>query len=502
MQEANVPEMIRLAPRTARNVRDEMAFLQSVMQTVIGDERVSADVRDKLTMIKMMAGNVSQLARQFLIITGTQDEILPALDMQDTILQLTPLIERLLSKNNRLQTLLDDGLWLVQGDAKRFVPTCLIPLLANANEAMPGGGTLYIRARNVTKAQSQAQLKSAAFAADYVLVEVTDERSAYRRRLCAGCSNHLRPPKATGLWIRQRKCGTLSGVSMVISFANRKRDMERRSRCFYRRIILHRCIRLRSEVMIGSKSIDTIDADPMLSGSHFFYAGMTIPLLARTPAADPSDAGCDLHLELQIARSIPAKIERLPPISRRPAVPLLRVSLLFVALVSSAVAQTAHYDGPALLPVIKDVANQLQLYLDYVAKSGGRPDFSAPPASDQFNRLFDPDQLAALPPPKASDVTWLMDWTATANGIAKAILYFGIAPPADPVADAAAIKRNMTDYEDQQAAAMSFMVRLQARDMQPCRYSWSSLRPSSARRSEWRATTKPASAAPKPFSAG
>ncbi len=140
--------------------------------------------------------------------------------------------------------------------------------------------------------------------------------------------------------------------------------------------------------------------------------------------------------------------------------------LLLVALVSSAVAQTAHYDGPALLPVIKDVANQLQLYLDYVAKSGGRPDFTTPPLSDQFNRLFDPGQLAALPPPKASDVPWLMDWTATANGIAKAILYYGIAPPADPAANAAAIKRNMTDYEDQQAAAMSFMVRLQARDMQ------------------------------------
>jgi hypothetical protein len=147
-------------------------------------------------------------------------------------------------------------------------------------------------------------------------------------------------------------------------------------------------------------------------------------------------------------------------------VPFLRSLLLVMALVSPTSAQTAHYDGPALLPVIKDVANQLQLYLDYVAKSGGRPDFTAPPASEQFNRLFDPGQLAALPPPKASDVPWLMDWTATANGIAKAILYFGVTPPADAAADAAAIKRNMTDYEDQQAVAMSFMVRIQARDMQ------------------------------------
>lgn len=146
--------------------------------------------------------------------------------------------------------------------------------------------------------------------------------------------------------------------------------------------------------------------------------------------------------------------------------PLLRTLLLLVALASPALAQAPHYDGPQLLPVIKDVANQLQLYLDYVAKSGGRPDFTTPPVSDQFARLFDADRLTALPPPKASDVPWLLEWTATANGIAKAILYFGIAPPADPVTDAAAIKRNMTDYEDQQAAAMSFMVRLQARDMQ------------------------------------
>ena len=62
---------------------------------------------------------------------------------------------------------------LFKGMRKRFVNAD--SACGKCNEAMPGGGTLYIRARNVTKAQSQAQLKSAAFAADYVLVEVTDE---------------------------------------------------------------------------------------------------------------------------------------------------------------------------------------------------------------------------------------------------------------------------------------------------------------------------------------
>jgi hypothetical protein len=35
-------------------------------------------------------------------------------------------------------------------------------------------------------------------------------------------------------------------------------------------------------------------------------------------------------------------------------------------------------DGPSIVAGVKDVANQLQLYLDYVAKTGGRPDFSTP----------------------------------------------------------------------------------------------------------------------------
>ncbi len=157
--------------------------------------------------------------------------------------------------------------------------------------------------------------------------------------------------------------------------------------------------------------------------------------------------------------------------------PFLRALLLLIALALPAFAQAPHYNEAQLLPAVKDLANQLQLYLDNVAKAGSRPDFSRPPVSDQFSRLFDPGQLAALPPPQAGDLPWLLDWTHTANGIAKAILYFGIAPPADPAATAAAIKRNMTDYEDQQAAAISFMIRLDARDAEALSLFMAQLKP-------------------------
>src|SRR5262245_19817797 len=120
-------------------------------------------------------------------------------------------------------------------------------------------------------------------------------------------------------------------------------------------------------------------------------------------------------------------------------------------------------DGTGIVAGVKDAANQLQLYLDYAAKTGGRLDFSKPPVSDLFARIFDLRELAAVPPPKASDLPWLLDWTITADGTFKSILYFGIAPPADLIADQAAIKRNATDYEDQEAVALSFIIRISAR---------------------------------------
>jgi two-component system cell cycle sensor histidine kinase/response regulator CckA len=174
MQEANVHELVRLAPRMAHNVRDEIAFLQSAMQTVIGDESISSDVRDKISTIKMMAGNIAQLAWQLLIISGTQDALRTVIDVRDTVLGITSLIERLLGDNTRLQTSFDEDLWPIQGDAEQ-IEQILLPLVVNAREAMPRGGTLRIRAHNVTKAECKAELKNADLATDYVVVELADE---------------------------------------------------------------------------------------------------------------------------------------------------------------------------------------------------------------------------------------------------------------------------------------------------------------------------------------
>jgi hypothetical protein len=143
-----------------------------------------------------------------------------------------------------------------------------------------------------------------------------------------------------------------------------------------------------------------------------------------------------------------------------PAMPLVRALLLLIALLSPAMAES----GPDTTARAGAAASQLQTYLDGVLKGGGRPDFSKPPVSDLLNQVFDLKQLEALPPAQGGDLQWLMDWANTANGAYKSIMFFGIAPPVTLQKDGPAIQRNITDYEDQEAAGGNFMLRIVPRE--------------------------------------
>ena len=138
--------------------------------------------------------------------------------------------------------------------------------------------------------------------------------------------------------------------------------------------------------------------------------------------------------------------------------PLLRSLLLLIALLSPALAQ----DGSQSAVAAKEAARAMQLHLDGVTKAGGRPDYTKPPASDLFHRVFDLAQLAAFPPPTAADVGWLIQWFTAASQTSKLIMYFDTQPGPNP--DEIAILRNLKQYESQYASAINFMIRIAARE--------------------------------------
>jgi hypothetical protein len=138
-------------------------------------------------------------------------------------------------------------------------------------------------------------------------------------------------------------------------------------------------------------------------------------------------------------------------------VPFLRSLLLLLALVSAARGQ----DGPRDAATAQNASQAFGIYLDGVLKSGGEPDFTKPPAADLFRHIFDVTALKALPPAKADDVPWLLQWGAAVVQSYTRIILYGL-QPGQPI-DQLVMRRNMSEYEDQCATAMSFLIRFEAR---------------------------------------
>jgi len=150
--------------------------------------------------------------------------------------------------------------------------------------------------------------------------------------------------------------------------------------------------------------------------------------------------------------------------------PILRILLVLLALASPAFAQDGAHDAAAA----REAAQAFRVYVEGVTKKGGRPDLTRPEVAALLGRIFDLDALAALPPAQADDMNWLGDWTDAANATHKLFILYG-SKPLQP--DLAALQRNMTEYGDQYAVAISFMIRGMAREAVAGQLFWADLAP-------------------------
>jgi hypothetical protein len=138
--------------------------------------------------------------------------------------------------------------------------------------------------------------------------------------------------------------------------------------------------------------------------------------------------------------------------------PIVRIFLVLLALASPALAQDGARDAAAA----SEAAQAFLVYVEGVTKQGGRPDLTRSDVAAMLGRVFDLGALNALPPAQASDTDWLVEWHEAANATHELILYYGATPGPQP--DREAVRRNMTEYEDQYAAAINFLIRFNARE--------------------------------------
>jgi two-component system, cell cycle sensor histidine kinase and response regulator CckA len=171
MAELEVQEVVRLAPRIMHEIRDELSVVQTAMDFLISDETILPGIREKILTTKAQIGGAAQLARQFLIITKSEDRLV-AFDVEEDLSNLTLLLQCLLGENIQLHMELGKGLWPIKLGTSQFEQIIVI-VAVNARDAMPDGGALRIRATNVSEAMCKSSPEEVT-PADYVLFEIID----------------------------------------------------------------------------------------------------------------------------------------------------------------------------------------------------------------------------------------------------------------------------------------------------------------------------------------
>ncbi|MGN6549631.1 MAG: cell cycle histidine kinase CckA [Pararhizobium sp.] len=127
-----------------------------------------------LMEIKRNSNRAAVLVRQLLAFSRKQTMRPTVLQMTDVIGDLRMLVDRLIGTNVKLEVDYGRDLWPVKTDLGQFEQV-VINLAVNARDAMPDGGTITIRSRNVPADQVAGFEHRGLAEADYVAIEVSDE---------------------------------------------------------------------------------------------------------------------------------------------------------------------------------------------------------------------------------------------------------------------------------------------------------------------------------------
>jgi PAS domain S-box-containing protein len=133
--------------------------------------RLSGADRNDVLQIDCAAERASEFTRQLLAFSRQQVLRPVPLDVNEVVGETLTLLRRSLEKDIDIETDLDPAVGLVLLDRSELTKA-ILNLAINARDAMPDGGTLHIRTRNVELAGDDQV--AAAVAGPHVLLQVTD----------------------------------------------------------------------------------------------------------------------------------------------------------------------------------------------------------------------------------------------------------------------------------------------------------------------------------------
>ncbi|RUV68693.1 PAS domain-containing sensor histidine kinase [Mesorhizobium sp. M1A.F.Ca.IN.020.30.1.1] len=166
----------QLAGGIAHDFNNVLTAIIMASDLLLTNHRPSDPSFPDIMNIKQNANRAASLVRQLLAFSRKQTLRPEVLNLTDVLADLRMLLARLVGNDIRLK--IDHGrdLWPVKVDIGQFEQV-VVNLAVNARDAMPTGGNLTVRTRNVMAEECKSFPYRELIPADYVLVEVEDTGS-------------------------------------------------------------------------------------------------------------------------------------------------------------------------------------------------------------------------------------------------------------------------------------------------------------------------------------
>jgi two-component system cell cycle sensor histidine kinase/response regulator CckA len=163
----------QLAGGVAHDFNNVLTAIIGYSDLLLANHRPTDPSFQDIMQIKQNANRAAGLVRQLLAFSRRQTLRPQVLQLGDVLADLQMLLRRLVGEKVELNLNHGRDLWLTKVDLNQFEQV-VINLVVNARDAMPEGGKIALRTRNVAAAECAAFKEASLLAADYVLIEVQD----------------------------------------------------------------------------------------------------------------------------------------------------------------------------------------------------------------------------------------------------------------------------------------------------------------------------------------
>jgi two-component system cell cycle sensor histidine kinase/response regulator CckA len=163
----------QLAGGIAHDFNNVLTAILGYSDLLLVNHRPTDPSFQDIMQIKQNANRAAALTRQLLAFSRRQTLLPEVLRLGDVMSDLQMLMRRLVGEKIELELRHGRDLWLVKADLNQFEQV-IINLVVNARDAMPSGGTITLRTKNVPAADCAAYKEDVLLPGDYVAIAVED----------------------------------------------------------------------------------------------------------------------------------------------------------------------------------------------------------------------------------------------------------------------------------------------------------------------------------------